>query len=105
MKINIAQIIEGWRNKLIPPARIKELIEEVSKERIDICNFCTFHSANRMNYKTIRPDAHCTICGCTLSAKTKCLSCNCPLTPPKWEAVVSKEEEEEIDNEESINGE
>jgi hypothetical protein len=44
-------------------------------------------------HKTIRPDVHCTDCGCTLAAKTKCLSCQCPLE--KWKAVMSDREEEE----------
>ncbi len=42
----------------------------------------------------MRPDAHCTKCGCTLSAKTKCLSCACPLN--KWAAIVSQEDEEQM---------
>jgi len=42
----------------------------------------------------VRPDAHCTNCGCTLSAKTKCLSCSCPLN--KWEAVLTDDEEEQF---------
>lgn len=102
MKINVAQIIEGWRNKLIPPAHLKEMINEVSKERTDICNSCMFHSSNREKYRTMRVDDHCTLCGCTLSAKTKCLSCSCPLNPPKWEAVVSEDDEEEINNDREI---
>lgn len=90
MKTKLSQIFEGWRNKLIPPAKFKEEIEKVSAQRIAICESCKFHSKN---YKSVRPDAHCVSCGCTLSAKTKCLSCECPKA--KWEKVLTDEQEEE----------
>lgn len=90
MKTKLSQIFEGWRNKLIPPAKFKEEIEKVSAQRIAICESCKFHSKN---YKSVRPDAHCVSCGCTLSAKTKCLSCECP--KGKWGKVLTYEQEEE----------
>ena len=94
MKINFAQIYEGWRNNLVPPADLKTQIIEVGKERTKICLECEHHS---MYHKTNRPDDHCTQCGCTLSAKTKCLSCSCPVN--KWLAVLeSPEIEQEVKN-------
>jgi len=48
----------------------------------------------------MRPDNHCTDCGCTLAAKTKCLSCECP--KGKWKAIVDDDQEEQIKN--MING-
>ena len=90
-KINWSQILEGWRNKLIPQEHLKELINSVSTERMEICNACKFNSINRPK-KYIRPDVFCTICSCTLSAKTKCLSCSCPVD--KWSEVLTEEEEE-----------
>ena len=90
----ISQIYEGWKNNLLPPKKLKELIKQTSAQRLEVCNNCDYHSDNRKNYKTVRPDKHCTHCGCTLSAKTKCLSCACPLN--KWEALISSEEEEQI---------
>lgn len=93
MKMKINEIYEGWRNNLFPPAKLAQLIETTSATRIDVCNNCEFHSKN---HKSVRPDAHCTNCGCPLSAKTKCLSCNCPLM--KWKAIVTPEQEEEIKN-------
>ena len=101
MKINWSQIVEGWRNSIIPPKHLKELIEETSKERLQICETCPWHSSNREGYTSMRPDEHCTDCGCTLSAKTKCLSCDCPLEVPKWKAVITEEEEEELGYEDS----
>jgi hypothetical protein len=70
------------------------LIDSTYQERMAICLQCPHHSDNakKDGYTSVRPDAHCTNCGCTLAAKTKCLSCECPLK--KWEAVVKSQEEE-----------
>jgi hypothetical protein len=65
---------------------------------MDICNRCKFNSENKKatdkKFKTIRPDVHCISCGCTLSAKTACLSCSCP--KKFWMDVLSQEQENEI---------
>lgn len=89
--MKLAQIYEGWKNNLLPKESLKKKIEEVGKERMDICNKCAHHSKN---HKTVRPDAHCISCGCTLSAKTKCLSCECPIK--KWTAELSEEKANKI---------
>lgn len=81
----INQIIEGWRNKLIPSEDLKDIIAAVRDARLEICNECPKHSKYHCN--TFRPDDHCTQCGCTLSAKTSCLSCKCPLDPPLWDSI------------------
>lgn len=102
--MSLLQIYEGWRNKLIPSKLLKEQIKEVSQDRMDICNRCPLNSENRKvndkTFNTIRPDVHCTSCGCTLSAKTACLSCSCPKN--FWMPVLSEEQENNIneDNEE-----
>jgi len=80
--MSLSQIYEGWKNHLLPEEREKALIEHVANFRMDICNSCEEHSKH---HKSIRPDAHCVECGCTLSAKTKCLTCECPLK--KWMAA------------------
>jgi hypothetical protein len=82
--MSLGQIIEGWKNHLLPEEKEKAFIQHVSQERLAICNACEEHSSNKKDYKSMRPDAHCAECGCTLSAKTKCLTCECPLK--KWEA-------------------
>ena len=92
--MNIAEVYEGWRNKLIPPNHLKLKILEVSESRIDICNECHWNSANRKNYTSIRPDIHCIECGCTLSAKVKCLSCACPKN--FWGAELTEEQDANI---------
>lgn len=95
MKINWKQVYEGWRNNLVPPKKLRMLIGQVSKDRLMICNVCEFNSANT-NKKYIRPDKHCVLCGCTIAAKVTCLSCDCANVPPKWEAVLTAEQEEEL---------
>ncbi len=90
MKISFSQIYEGWKNNLFPAKEMRKYIKEVSEERMAICEDCALISTK---HKTIIPDVHCTDCGCTLAAKTKCLSCQCPLE--KWKAVMSDREEEE----------
>lgn len=89
----IQQIIEGWRNHVVPPEELKEVIKITSEERMNICNDCEHISTK---HSSIRLDVHCTNCGCTLSAKTKCLSCNCPLN--KWTAVISEEQQNIIND-------
>lgn len=93
------QIYEGWRNKLFPPEDLKGLIKQVSEQRLAICRGCSYNSINRGKH-SIRFDEHCTECGCPLDAKTKCLSCSCGLTPPKWENVLTEEQEAEINTNE-----
>jgi len=90
--INVKHVWEGWKNHLLPDERNKAFIEYISKERNDICIQCNEHSYNKPEYTTIRPDAHCTNCGCTLAAKTKCLTCECPLN--KWGATEIPTENE-----------
>jgi hypothetical protein len=110
--INWRHIIEGWANHLIPPEEIKEFISLTSQERISICETCPHHSSNKENYKTIRMDKHCTICGCPLKALTKCLSCTCSLEElkqtPLWFPVLTPKEEEQFniecdEEEENVN--
>jgi hypothetical protein len=85
--MSLGQIIEGWKNHLLPQEKEKAFVKHVSNERLAICNECEHHSKN---HKSIRMDAHCTECGCTLSAKTKCLTCECPLK--KWMAQPMPEQ-------------
>ena len=72
------EIIEGWSNLIIK----KEHVEKVAKARLLICDTCEYNSKF---HKTKRPDEHCMDCGCTLSAKTRCLHCACPKS--KWLAT------------------
>jgi hypothetical protein len=84
--MSLAKIYEGWKNHLIPDKDQVALIDEVSKARLAVCNECELQSSTRKGYKTLRPDVHCTDCGCPLAAKTKSLTSECPKL--KWLAVT-----------------
>ena len=98
--MEILQIIEGWRNKLIPPKELRQMIQAVSQERKKTCDTCEWNSENRKkthNYKNWRPYVHCVDCGCELEAKQKCLSCECPFK--YWKAQMDKEEFDKLKTE------
>lgn len=98
MKFNFKEIIEGWRNLVIPPVELREVIEEIANERQAICNVCPFQSENaraKGEYKSFRMDLHCTKCGCPLAAKTRSLSSACPLG--FWTALTDDETRYQIE--------
>lgn len=93
------EIFNGWRNDLMPPKHLKKLIKDVSDERMKICTECPKNSvkAKEDGYTSIRTDFHCTVCSCPLQKKTKSLHSSCPIG--KWEALLTKEELEKLENE------
>ena len=96
--LNFKEIIEGWRNHLVPPVELKEMIDGVARERMIICNGCPLQSDNAKaagTYNGIRFDLHCTKCGCPLAAKTKSLSSSCPIG--NWTAITSDTEQYTIE--------
>lgn len=90
-----SQIIEGWRNRLLPPEELKDFINSTGDKRMDICHKCPFHSKHHST--PLRFDDHCVECGCTLATKTKCLSCSCP--KGYWSAEMTRKEEDELKKE------
>lgn len=91
----LQEMYNGWKNLVVPEEELKPYIEKVAKGRLDICNKCPHHSKNvaQPSLSTqIRFDDHCTLCGCTLSAKTRSLLSECPDVPKRWGAAI-------IDNE------
>jgi len=89
--MDISKIYEGWKNHLFPSDYLKEVITMVSNARMIICDGCKHNSKYHKSY---RFDGHCIVCGCTLIAKTKCLSCECPVD--KWFGVMSVRQEDEM---------
>lgn len=101
------QIYEGWKNHLLPSEQLKDLIEQVSDERLTLCKHCPFNST----CGEITNLSYCKACGCNLKAKTKCLSCKCGIdtlnsrnSPESqlnvlWDAVTTTEEHDTIKNE------
>ena len=90
---NAAKIVEGASN--IVKSNFDYLPENEKNEitrRLVICKTCPFMSTNALNdpainYKTDRPDEHCSWCGCNLVLKTSSLESNCGI-----EAYNSTEE-------------
>lgn len=75
MKNKLGEIAEGWINNLTPANLLDERIKTIANTRMEICNNCEYISTR---HKTLRPDVHCTDCGCPLAAKTKSLQSECP---------------------------
>ena len=94
MKIDIKGILEGAKNSIF----IKDEVEAIAKERISICRRCDFNSevAKEKGENILRGDEHCLKCGCNLHLKTRALSAQCPLDPPKWTALATNEESMKI---------
>jgi hypothetical protein len=87
MKIDFKGLLEGAWNSIF----VKEEIETICNNRMIICLHC-----DHRKKRTIIPfDWHCDLCGCNLEMKTRCLSCECPIK--LWEAQVSEEEENKIE--------
>lgn len=93
IKTKLKQIYEGWGNHLFPSEEAKELIETISNKRLEICTTCPEYSEKGF-YK------HCKQCGCAFPAKTKCMSCQCPLN--KWQPLITKDEENQLKIEECL---
>jgi hypothetical protein len=101
MTFKIKEVLEGWRNHFSPPEHLKEIIAQISANRLEICRACPHNSENlRKEGKKFssswRKDEHCTVCLCPLLQKTKALHSSCPLNPPKWDRIVTDSESIEI---------
>ena len=92
MKVDFKGILKGAWNSIF----IKEQVEKVATERMEICKVCPHNSDKKKltGYKSFRPDFHCTLCGCDLHLKTRCMSCECPVS--KWSKQMEEKEEEEM---------
>jgi hypothetical protein len=93
MKIDFKGIMEGVWNSIF----IKQQVEIISGDRLAICKGCSLNSDHQKkfnNYRTFRPDFHCTDCGCNLVTKTRAMSQNCP--KGKWLAQMTEEQEHEL---------
>src|SRR5665647_176585 len=84
----INEIVDGWRNDIIPPKDLKESINKMSEERMVICRACPLDSLNKGISSLVRGE-YCTKCGCPLHKKTKSPTSKCPLDPPKWDSYMS----------------
>jgi anaerobic ribonucleoside-triphosphate reductase len=84
---NRKAILEGITNTILK----NEFVEEIAKERIEICNSCEFKGDKCLVSGT---GPCCNDCGCSLSLKTRALSDSCP--KDKWKALLTEEEEDKL---------
>jgi hypothetical protein len=83
------KIVEGIKNSIIRD----QFVEEVAAMRYAICDECP-SKGKKCAVKGTAPC--CNECGCSLGFKTRSLASDCPLG--KWEALISEEEEDALDN-------
>ena len=88
--------MEGIANSVFK----KEHVEEIAQQRMQICQMCALYDVQGDGCLVSGTQPCCNEkmggCGCSLGFKTRSLSSLCPLSPPKWEAVLSEEEEEAL---------
>jgi len=87
---NLDKIIAGAFNTLFKRRRV----EAVAKKRMSICNKCELLDTEGSNCFVTGTQPCCSDCGCSLALKTRSLSSGCP--KGKWEAVMTEEEEEQL---------
>jgi len=87
------KIFEGFMNTLFK----KEDVEIIAAERMKICNACPhIDKEGSKCFPGVAPPC-CGICGCKLAFSTRSLSSSCPDPDgARWEAVLSLEEEVEV---------
>lgn len=83
--------IKGVTQGLINSIFIKQEVERVAEERNNICLACEFHSDKN---ETIRPDTHCTKCGCNLHIKQRAMGYGCE--EGKWHPVTDEKTSDAI---------
>jgi hypothetical protein len=88
---NRAKILEGVRNTIIRD----ELVEDVAKMRRDICDTCEYLDSKGKDCAVKGTQPCCADCGCSLTFKTRSLSSECP--QGKWDAIITEEEEDKLD--------
>ena len=91
------QIIEGITNSIFK----KEDVEEIAAQRMAICAKCPLCTNEDKGCMVPGTSPCCDQkqggCGCSLKFKTRSLSSYCPHPDgPKWEAEISQEEEDQL---------
>lgn len=92
---NKTKIIEGIMNSVIKT----EEVEKIAAERMSVCNNCP--DIDRTGDKCALPGTApcCGLCGCKLSFKVRSLASACANEAnPKWNALLSQEQEDEFYN-------
>ena len=88
---NRKQIAEGIKNSIIRD----QFVEEVAEDRMSICLNCPNIDKEGSNCLVPKTQPCCSLCGCSLSLKTRSLSSECP--DDHWPALLTEEQEDELD--------
>jgi hypothetical protein len=88
---NRKKILEGVRNTILRD----ELVEDVARMRREICDECEYLDTKGKECAMKGTQPCCGDCGCSLTFKTRSLSSDCP--QGKWEALITEEEEDKLD--------
>lgn len=72
----LSEIAEGYINLI----NKNQMIEEIAKERLEVCKPCNKNSDNNPSLRT--SISFCTECGCILASKARSPESSCPLK--KW---------------------
>lgn len=94
---NKGKILEGLKNKIFKD----EHVEEIFQERMAICKKCPNIDLKGDKCYVAGTQPCCNICGCSLELLLRSLSSKCEAG--KWEAILSEDEEEKL-NEQLKNG-
>jgi hypothetical protein len=87
---NLDKIAEGIKNNMFK----KEHVEAIFTDRYQICAGCSLLDLKGTSCLAPGSQPCCSDCGCSLDFKLRSLSSECP--KGKWQAVVSEETEELI---------
>ncbi len=98
MKIwkNRKKILEGlWYNHVVFFFNKTHWARKLVEERRNQCATCPYLDKEGINDNTVlKGIPACSLCGCSISEKTACLSCNCTLKDygldHRWDAVNIK---------------
>jgi hypothetical protein len=85
-----SQILEGLKNSLF----LDDKIEEIADERMAICKKCPNLDTKGTDCLLPGTQPCCKLCGCCMALKTRVLSAKCD--DDKWFAVLSQEEEDNL---------
>ena len=94
---NRNQIAEGIKNNIFK----SEHVEDIAFYRNEICRSCEFIDVKGTKCAVPGTQPCCSECGCSLRLKTRSLSSNCP--KGFWEAELTQEEEDLINQQLKIN--
>jgi hypothetical protein len=87
------QILEGVKNSIFK----KDHIEFIASERMKICQACPLIDLKGDKCMVPGTAPCCGACGCKLAFKTRSLSSECAHPDkPKWESILTDEEQDKL---------